>query len=154
MKRLETKQSLIKCHPRSFFHRQVKWFEHKKGKKRDKICTQKTFFATIYKSSRPEVFCKKGVPRNFAKFTGKHLCHSLYSRNISTDVSVFLNQRIFPLVWIFSSKKLLFHGCNTFPFLKKKLGNMAELNTEHLILIKNMKEFFIFNPQEKMICHK
>ena len=22
----------------------------------------------------PEVFCKKGVLRNFAKFTGKHLC--------------------------------------------------------------------------------
>ena len=27
-----------------------------------------------YRSSRPEVFCKKGVLRNFAKFTGKHLC--------------------------------------------------------------------------------
>ena len=25
------------------------------------------------RSSRPEVFCKKGVLRNFAKFTGKHL---------------------------------------------------------------------------------
>ena len=22
----------------------------------------------------PEVFCKKGVLRNFAKFTGKHMC--------------------------------------------------------------------------------
>ena len=129
MKRLETKKCLIKCHPRSFFHRQVKWFEHKKGKKRDKICTQKTFFATIYRSNRPEVFCKKFVLRNFAKFTGKHLYHSLYSRNISTDVSLFLNQGIFPRVWIFSAKKLLFHGWNTFPFLKRKLKNMAELNT-------------------------
>ena len=26
------------------------------------------------RSSRPEVFCKKGVLNNFAKFTGKHLC--------------------------------------------------------------------------------
>ena len=26
----------------------------------------------------PEVFCKKGVLRNFAKFTGKHLCQSLF----------------------------------------------------------------------------
>ena len=26
------------------------------------------------RSSRPEVFCKKGALRNFAKFTGKHLC--------------------------------------------------------------------------------
>ena len=30
------------------------------------------------RSSRPEVFCKKGVLRNFAKFTGKHLCQSLF----------------------------------------------------------------------------
>ena len=29
---------------------------------------------THYKSIRPEVFYKKGVLRNFAKFSGKHLC--------------------------------------------------------------------------------
>ena len=28
------------------------------------------------RSSRPEVFCKKGVLRNFAKFTGQQLCQS------------------------------------------------------------------------------
>ena len=26
----------------------------------------------------PEVFCKKGVLKNFAKFTGKHLCQLLF----------------------------------------------------------------------------
>ena len=26
----------------------------------------------------PEVFCKKGVLKNFANFTGKHLCWSLF----------------------------------------------------------------------------
>ena len=30
------------------------------------------------RSSRPEVFCKKGVLRNVVKFTGKHLCQSLF----------------------------------------------------------------------------
>ena len=30
------------------------------------------------RSSRSEVFCKKGVLRNFGKFTGKHLCQSLF----------------------------------------------------------------------------
>ena len=30
------------------------------------------------RSSRPEVFCKKDVLKNFAIFTGKHLCHSLF----------------------------------------------------------------------------
>ena len=31
-----------------------------------------------YGSSRAEVFCKKGVLKNFAKFTGKHLRWSLF----------------------------------------------------------------------------
>ena len=30
------------------------------------------------RSSHPEGFCIKGVLRNFAKFTGKHLCQSLF----------------------------------------------------------------------------
>ena len=30
--------------------------------------------AASIRSIRPEVFCKKGVLRNFTKFTGKHLC--------------------------------------------------------------------------------
>ena len=35
-------------------------------------------FQNTLGSSRQEVFCEKGVPRNFTKFTGKHLCHSLF----------------------------------------------------------------------------
>ena len=31
------------------------------------------------RSSRPEVFSKKGVLRNFTKFTGNHQCQSLTS---------------------------------------------------------------------------
>ena len=42
------------------------------------------FFSSIFwlvsrdRSSRLEVFCKKGVLNNFAKYTGKHLCQSLF----------------------------------------------------------------------------
>ena len=36
-----------------------------------------------YGSSRPEVFCKKSVLRNFTKFTGKHLCQSLFFNKIA-----------------------------------------------------------------------
>ena len=35
------------------------------------------------RSSRPEVFCKKGVLRNFTKFTGKHLCQSLFFNKVA-----------------------------------------------------------------------
>ena len=32
----------------------------------------------LCRSSPPEVFCKKGVLKNFTKFTEKHLCQSLF----------------------------------------------------------------------------
>ena len=31
----------------------------------------------------PEVFYKKGVFRNFTKFTGKHLCQSLFFNKVA-----------------------------------------------------------------------
>ena len=34
-------------------------------------------------SSRPEVFCKKSVLRKFTKFTGKHMCQSLFLNKIA-----------------------------------------------------------------------
>ena len=33
--------------------------------------------------SRPEVFCEKGVVRNFAKFTGKHLCQAFFLNKVA-----------------------------------------------------------------------
>ena len=36
-----------------------------------------------YRSSRPDVFCKKGVLSNFTKFTGKHLCHRLFFNKVA-----------------------------------------------------------------------
>ena len=35
-----------------------------------------------FRSSRPEVFCKKGALRNFAKFTEKHLCQSIFFNKV------------------------------------------------------------------------
>ena len=35
-------------------------------------------FSVWHRSSRPEVFCEKDVLRKFAKFTGKHMCQSLF----------------------------------------------------------------------------
>ena len=37
----------------------------------------------LYRSSRPEGFCKKGVLRNFAKFTGKHKCQSFFFNKVA-----------------------------------------------------------------------
>ena len=72
-----------------------------------------------------ELFCKKGVLRNFANFTGKHLCWSLFlielqtfkpaalfKRDSNTDFSLILKTRfvlkIFKLLpWLFGHVKAL-----------------------------------------------
>ena len=36
-----------------------------------------------FRSSRLEVLCRKGVLRNFTKFTRKHLCHSLFFNKVA-----------------------------------------------------------------------
>ena len=44
-----------------------------------------------YRSSHPDVFCEKGVLRNFTKFTGKHLCQNLFFNKVAGNAtSVFL----------------------------------------------------------------
>ena len=47
------------------------------------LCLRCFTFLAINESSRPELFCKKGVLRKFAKFTGKHLCQSLFFDKIA-----------------------------------------------------------------------
>ena len=37
----------------------------------------------MVRSNHWEVFCKKGVLRNFAKFTGKHLCQSVFLNKVA-----------------------------------------------------------------------
>ena len=41
------------------------------------------FDETQIRSSRPEVFCKNRVLRNFTKFTRKHLCQSLFFNKVA-----------------------------------------------------------------------
>ena len=37
----------------------------------------------LFRNSRPDVFCKKGILRNFAKLSGKRLCQSLYFNKVA-----------------------------------------------------------------------
>ena len=55
------------------------------------LCDNKTLQELrLDKSSRPEVFCKKGVLRNFAKFTGKHQCQSHFLNNVAAGLGLQL----------------------------------------------------------------
>ena len=52
----------------------------------------KKYFVTISRSSHPEVLCKKGVLRNFAKFRGKHLRQSLFLKNVAGQACNFIKK--------------------------------------------------------------
>ena len=51
---------------------------------------------SFLRTSRPEVFCKKGGFRKFAKFLGKHLCRSPFFNNVADlPVRTFLRTSFF-----------------------------------------------------------
>ena len=52
-----------------------------------------------FRSSRPEVFCRKGVLGNFAKFTGKHLCQSLFFNKVTGQAYSFIKKEILAQVF-------------------------------------------------------
>ena len=56
----------------------------------------------IYKKQPPEVFNKKGVLRNFAKFTGKHLCQSLFFIKVAVVyVCIFIKKETLALTFFY-----------------------------------------------------
>ena len=57
------------------------------------------------------MFCKKGVLKNFVKFTGKHLCQSLFFNKVAGVTYMLL---------IFMSKKIV-HGKQKQPFFAKEM---------------------------------
>ena len=49
----------------------------------------------IIQKQPPEVFCEKGVPTNLTKFTGKHLCQSLFFNKVpGSRPATLLKKRI------------------------------------------------------------
>ena len=82
----------------------------------------------IGRSSRPEVFCKKVVLRNFAKFTGKHLCQSIFFNKVAGLRAANL------------FKKRLWHRCFPMNFVKFLRAPFLQ-NTSRQLLLKIKKLF-------------
>ena len=85
----------------------------------------------MHSRSHPEVFCEKGVLRNFAKFTGKHLCQSLFLNKV-------VGLRPAALL-----KKRLWHKCfpaNFAKYLRTPLlpKNHSRLLVERITVISNI----------------
>ena len=84
------------------------------------------------------MFCEKGVLRNFAKFTGKHLCQSLFFNNVASAADKS-NYRPISTLSNFSkiSEKLIYSQVNSYmePKLSKYVaGFRRNHNTQHALL--------------------
>ena len=74
---LKTNVYVIKHNKFSAFRKYLAGVIRKNRKLMANEYINKFDFVNIKQKQPPEVFCEKGVLRNFAKFTGKHLCQSL-----------------------------------------------------------------------------
>ena len=106
------------------------------------FCSALNKLQFIYANSRsspPKVFCKKGVLRNFAEFTGKYLCQSLFSNNVTG---------LRPTTLL---KKRLWHKCFPVNFAKFL---RTPFFTEHFrwLLLKYIGS--ILDIASKMLVHK
>ena len=71
-----------------------------------------------HRSSRPGVFCKKGVLRNFTKFTVKHLCQSLFFNKVAGLRQGLFFNKVAGLRPATVLKKRLRHRCFPVNFVK------------------------------------
>ena len=56
------------------------------------LCKKAGRKLSVFRSSGPEVFCEKDVLGNFAKFTGKHLCQSLFFNKVAGAACSFIKK--------------------------------------------------------------
>ena len=90
----------------------------------------------IKRSSRPDVFCKKGVLKNFSKFTGKHLCQSLFSNKVTDLWHWWLWHRCFPVNFEKFLRAHFFIEHLRWLLLNKKMANVNGVMSMFLIKVK------------------
>ena len=83
------------------------------------------------RSSRLEVFCRKGVLRNTAKFTGKHLCQSLFFNTFAylrsaTSLKKRLCRRVFSCEFCKLSRNNFFYRTPPVAASKMELNSILQ----------------------------
>ena len=87
----------------------------------------------ICRCSRRRCFVRKGILRNFAKFTGKHLCQSLFfNQTAGLRPATLLKKRLWPATLL---KKRLWHRCFPVNFIKFLRTPFLQNTSGRLLLI-------------------
>ena len=97
------------------------------------------YCSVCYRSSRPELFCKKGVFRNFAKLTGKHLCQSLFFNEVVGQACNFIKKET--LAQMFSCEFCEISNNTVFYRAPPVAASVVRRNTKHKKMkIRELKE--------------
>ena len=88
----------------------------------------------VVKSSRQRCSVKKGVLRNFAKFTGKHVCQSLFFNKVAGADCNFI-------------KKILWHRCFPVYFAKFLRAPFSQNTVRRLLLCGNTWNMILLQSQ-------
>ena len=97
----------------------------------------------LFRSSRPEVFCKKGVLWNFAKFIGKYLCQSLFLINLQAAPATLLKMRPWDRYFPVDFAKFL-----RTPFLQNTSGGcFSQMQTRKKGFVLKIKIWLRFSHQ-------
>ena len=62
------------------------------------IGVKRVKLVVLFRSGHLEVFCKKGVLSNFAKFTGKHLCQRAACKKLYCPVYFYFRVLVIKLI--------------------------------------------------------
>ena len=112
------------------------------------------------RSSRPEVFNKIGVLKNFAKFTGKHLCQGLFLIKLQAEAYNFIKKetlaQVFSCEFCEISKNTFFYRTPLVAtsVLTKHFQDIKKLTLSYIL--KLFLNFRKFEPQYfyKLYCFK
>ena len=96
------------------------------------------------------MFCDKGVLRNFVKFTGKHLCQSLFFNKVAgLRPATLFQKRLWHRRFPVNFAKFL-----TIPFLTKHLRWLPLSITGHIVENFYMGLLSVFKPKNITLKYK
>ena len=112
------------------------------------------------RSSRPEMSCKKGVLKSFAKFTGKHLYQSLFfNKVVGLRFATLLKNRFWRRCFLVNFSKFLrtpflIEGIFNFRVIKRRYETESHIMTSQTELLTLIFFFWVSNSISKKPFNK
>ena len=118
----------------------------------------------MLKSSHPEVICKKGVLRNFTKFSGKYVCQSLFFNKVAVlsffqwSITIINSSWFFFEIWCLSMmiicSKAVYRRCSIKKVFLEISQNPKESNCDRAFFFDNVMGLRAATLVKERLWHK